>query len=161
MPRRIPGPRLIGPLYRVADFKTLVPVDRSGDPGAAFFLTPQTAEAFRVLRDTGLSLGHRIRITSGYRSPEHQSRLFANAVLRYGSEKVARQWVAKFSEHASGQTVDIDMGVPISSKHVDRFRILPAWLWLSAAAPELGWTPYDAEPWHWTFNPDPESMGVA
>jgi LAS superfamily LD-carboxypeptidase LdcB len=152
-----PGPRLIGPLYRAVDPKTLVGVKHTGEPGQTFRLTAATADAFRKLRDAGLAAGHKIWISSGYRSPEHQTKLFSRSVLKYGSEAAARKWVAKFSEHATGQTVDFDLGIPNSSENArsGAFQRLPAWQWLSVAAPDHGWTPYPAEPWHWTFNPIP------
>ena len=150
-----PGPRLIGPLYRAVDPATLVDIDGNGNPGAALRLTPATAQAFRVLRDAAKQVGHTLRIVSAYRTPEHQARLFESAVLKYGSAQAARKWVAKFSEHATGQTCDFDLGIANSSKNAiaGKFAALPIWQWLSVAAPEHGWTPYPAEPWHWTFAP--------
>lgn len=53
--------------------------------------------------------GHDIQIYSGYRSPEHQARLFADAVKKYGSEKAARKWVAPAgkSRHNHGGAADL------------------------------------------------------
>lgn len=49
-----------------------------------------------------------LKITSAYRSPELQAKLFADAVKKYGSEKAARKWVAPpgRSKHNAGLAVD-------------------------------------------------------
>ncbi|MDX2253308.1 MAG: D-alanyl-D-alanine carboxypeptidase family protein [Nitrospira sp.] len=150
-----PGPRLIGPLYRPVDPTTLVGVASDGSRGDAYRLTQSTAVAARALILAAEAEGHAIGIASGYRTPEHQERLFARAVAKYGSEKDARRWVAKFSEHATGQTIDWNLGIQNSSENASSgaFAALPAWQWLAEHAPKMGWTPYEREPWHWTFNP--------
>lgn len=49
-----------------------------------------------------------LRITSAYRSPDLQAKLFADAVNKYGSESAARKWVAPpgKSRHNFGLAVD-------------------------------------------------------
>jgi hypothetical protein len=51
----------------------------------------------------------KLRITSGYRSPERQKQLFADAVAKYGSESAARKWVAPpgNSKHNHGVAADL------------------------------------------------------
>jgi len=158
-----PGPRMIGPHYKAVDPSTLVGVARDGQPGKQYQLTPATAEALRVLRAAGLAAGHNLLIVSGYRTPSHQTNLFRAAVAKYGSEAKARKWVAKFSEHSTGQTVDFALGIPNSSANAvaGRFAELPIWQWLAKTAPLYGWTPYTQEPWHWTYNPVPVDGLVA
>ena len=53
--------------------------------------------------------GRGISIFSGYRSPEHQARLFRNALAKYGSESAARKWVAPpgRSRHNHGGAADL------------------------------------------------------
>lgn len=53
--------------------------------------------------------GGRIRITSGYRSPQRQRELWAAALVKYGSEAAARKWVAKpgTSNHERGLAADL------------------------------------------------------
>lgn len=53
--------------------------------------------------------GHNITINSGYRSPEHQARLYEEALTKYGSEQAARQWVAPpgRSRHNHGEAADL------------------------------------------------------
>lgn len=50
-----------------------------------------------------------IGIYSGYRSPEHQERLFKQALTKYGSEEQARKWVAPpgKSQHNHGNAADL------------------------------------------------------
>jgi LAS superfamily LD-carboxypeptidase LdcB len=54
--------------------------------------------------------GHSIRLYSGYRSPERQKELYANAVKKYGSPEAARKWVAPpgRSRHNFGIAADLD-----------------------------------------------------
>lgn len=53
----------------------------------------------------GITLG----ITSGWRSPEFQQRLFDDAVAQYGSSDIAAQFVAspQVSKHVIGKAVDV------------------------------------------------------
>ncbi|MHC2795531.1 hypothetical protein ACVINZ_004543 [Mesorhizobium jarvisii] len=57
-------------------------------------------------------LRSKTKILSGYRSIEHQRRLFKQAVLKYGSEQKARRWVAPpgRSMHQRGLAVDLQYG---------------------------------------------------
>jgi hypothetical protein len=32
-------------------------------------------------------------------------------------------------------------------------RRIDAWLWLKDDAPMFGFSPYEVEPWHWSYNP--------
>ncbi|MER5747314.1 M15 family metallopeptidase [Streptomyces sp. NPDC002225] len=62
-------------------------------------------KAARDAREDGIEF----RVTSGWRSREHQQRLLDEAIQRYGSEKKARQFVntPEKSTHVSGKAVDI------------------------------------------------------
>ena len=44
--------------------------------------------------DAAKEAGHNISIYSGYRSDEHQGRLYQDALEKYGSPAAARKWVA-------------------------------------------------------------------
>jgi hypothetical protein len=92
---------------------------------------------------------------SGYRSSETQRRLFEAAVAKYGSEAEARRWVAApgGSAHQSGRAVDCWMGTANDSENVATQRATPQWTWLNTNAARFGFYPYDAEPWHWEYNP--------
>lgn len=72
-------------------------------------LDPALLEALRSAQDAAEVDGIRFDITSGWRSVDLQRRLLADAVRTYGSEEVARQYVAtpEMSSHVTGQAVDI------------------------------------------------------
>jgi lambda family phage tail tape measure protein len=56
--------------------------------------------------------GHKISVTSGFRSVERQQQLWTQAVAKYGSEAEARKWVAPpgRSNHNRGQAADLGYG---------------------------------------------------
>lgn len=58
--------------------------------------------------------GHDIKLYSGYRSPERQKELFANAIQKYGSPEAARRWVAPpgRSKHNYGLAADLQFLTP-------------------------------------------------
>lgn len=58
--------------------------------------------------------GHDIKLYSGFRSPERQKELFANAVKKYGSPEAARKWVAPpgRSRHNYGLAADLKFLTP-------------------------------------------------
>lgn len=74
-------------------------------PGKGGFNPQFNSELQRLLKD----FGGKVTINSGYRSPERQAQLFANAVKKYGSEAAARKWVAPpgHSKHNEGLAADL------------------------------------------------------
>jgi D-alanyl-D-alanine dipeptidase len=92
---------------------------------------------------------------SGYRSSQHQTRLWQGALKRYGSPEEARKWVAPpgSSAHQSGRAIDLYLGARNDSSNVQKLRQMPAYLWLAANARRFGFYPYEREPWHWEYNP--------
>lgn len=67
--------------------------------------------------------GGKIKVTSGYRSPERQAELFAAAVKKYGSEAAARKWVAPpgKSRHGMGIAADLSGDLSWAHKNARRF----------------------------------------
>jgi D-alanyl-D-alanine carboxypeptidase len=150
-----------------------IPIDARIDPGPAglievnlyglapegrqrrFRLTPATVAAFLALRASAKAAGfdeELFTIESAYRSAGRQRHLAGRARHRHGSE--AGRWVAqRASEHVTGRTIDFNLGMENDSDNVDRMRETDAWLWLKDNAPLFGFSPYDAEPWHWSYNP--------
>lgn len=53
--------------------------------------------------------GVELQVTSGWRSAEHQQRLFEAAVQKYGTAEAARRWVLppEESAHVRGEAVDV------------------------------------------------------
>lgn len=83
--------------------------------------------------------GGRLKVTSGYRTPEHQARLYAAALQKYGSEQEARRWVAPpgKSKHGDGLAADLDGDLDGDLE------------WAHANAARFGLHfPLDNEPWH-------------
>ncbi len=93
--------------------------------------------------------------TSGFRDPKRQAQLWAIALKKYGSPQAARKWVAPpgGSAHQSGRAIDFWLGGKGGSENVAKLRKLPAYHWLVANAHKFGFYPYEAEPWHWEYNP--------
>ena len=72
-------------------------------------LDPALLEAVQAAARDAQADGVRMVVNSGWRSREHQERLLAEAVSRYGSEEEARRYVATpdTSAHVTGDAVDI------------------------------------------------------
>lgn len=80
-----------------------------------------------------------LKITSGYRSNDRQSELWADAVKKYGSVEEARKWVAPpgKSQHNHGNAADLEFLTP------------EAKAWVHANAGEFGLAfPLANEDWH-------------
>jgi len=87
--------------------------------------------------------GVRLEVNSGWRSADHQARLFREAVAEHGSEEQAARWVAspEASAHVSGDAVDIGPadGRTWLAEHGARFGLCRV---------------YANEPWHFELRPD-------
>jgi zinc D-Ala-D-Ala carboxypeptidase len=106
-----------------------------GDPGVAN-LDPALLGALRQAATDASADGVEFIVDSGWRSPEHQERLFREAILKYGSEEEAARWVAtpNTSAHVSGDAVDIGRdGTAWLSEHGARYGLCQV---------------YGNEPWH-------------
>lgn len=81
----------------------------------------------------------KLGITSGYRSPETQERLWREALAKYGSEAEARKWVAPpgRSQHNHGNAADLKYLSPAAQE------------WVHQNAGQYGLAfPLSNEPWH-------------
>ena len=109
------------------------------------------ADLLGALRRAGTDAaddGVAFSIESGWRSPEHQERLFQEAVSKYGSVEEAARWVAtpSTSAHVSGEAVDIGPS--------------GAAAWLSEHGAEYGLCQiYGNEPWHYELRPEAITHG--
>ena len=91
----------------------------------------------RMLQDAPAEV--KIGITSGYRSPEVQQRLWEEALAKYGSEAEARKWVAPpgKSQHNHGNAADLSFMSPAAQE------------WVHANAAKYGLAfPLSNEAWH-------------
>lgn len=105
-------------------------------------LDPRLLRALRRAAADAEADGVGLRVTSGWRSPEYQRRLWRDAVAKYGTRKQAARWVAtpQTSRHVKGEAVDI--GPP------------PAASWLSEHGAAYGLCRiYRNEPWHYELRP--------
>lgn len=105
-------------------------------------LDPALTAALDQARAAAARDGITIEVTSGWRSREHQTRLFREAVARYGSEEEAARWVARpgTSVHEAGEAVDVG---PVVARQ-----------WLSVHGAGFGLCQvYANEPWHYELRP--------
>tara|TARA_R100000664_G_C2757512_1_gene145799 strand:+ start:1430 stop:2155 length:726 start_codon:yes stop_codon:yes gene_type:complete len=75
-------------------------------------LDPKFSPALLKFLKASKDAGHDIDIYSGYRTLDHQKRLFEDAVKKYGSPEAARKWVAPpgKSKHNYGLAADLKYG---------------------------------------------------
>lgn len=106
-------------------------------------MNPALLQAVQNAARAAQPAGVDIRITSGWRSPGFQQRLFDDAVRSYGSVAAAAQFVAtpEVSQHVRGQAVDI--GPPAADE------------WLIANGRQFGLCQiYANEIWHFELAVD-------
>lgn len=108
-------------------------------------LDPQFAQGVYQMVQDARAAGIPLQITSAYRSPEVQARLYEAAIEKYGSPEKARKWVAPpgRSRHNSGTAVDFAVdGSLIRDANSPEAR----WIAENAGKYGLG-VPMDWEPW--------------
>jgi hypothetical protein len=128
-------------------------------------LQRHAAQAWAALVDAARAEGLREPLllpASGYRSSARQASLYQLALDRYHTPEQARRWVAPpgASAHQSGRAIDFYLGGRNASSNVAALRRLPAYLWLASHAQPFGFYPYEAEPWHWEYNPPAASAAT-
>jgi zinc D-Ala-D-Ala carboxypeptidase len=112
-PTPAPEPLTIGPAATDSDGgwipegQTLSPFDVSNPALAP--LDPSLLNAIQDAARAAAAQGVDLGITSGWRSKGFQQRLFDDAVRKYASADIARQFVASpdVSKHVVGQAVDV------------------------------------------------------
>ena len=120
------------------------PLDRADPPpqvpsgvGNVSRLTPSMTRAVDRATAAAAEAGIVLRVTSGWRSREHQQRLFAAAVEKYGSPERARRWVLPPEESAHVRGEAIDVGPEAAAR------------WLAEHGVRFGLCQrYANEPWH-------------
>lgn len=122
---------------------TVVTLDDEGVPAIAR-LDGALLAAMRQAEADAAVEGIRFQVTSGWRSERYQQWLLEDAIDRYGSEEVAREYVATpdASQHVGGHAVDI---VPLEAQ-----------LWLSQHGSAYGiCQTYANERWHFELATSP------
>jgi len=100
-------------------------------------LTPSMRRAVALATDAARRDGVELRVTSGWRSAEHQRRLYDAAVAKYGSPSLARRWVLPPEESAHVRGEAVDVGPPAGAA------------WLQRHGVRFGLCRrYANEPWH-------------
>lgn len=100
-------------------------------------LQPAVLRAFDRAAAAAAADGVELRITSGWRSAEHQQQLYEAAVAKYGSPERARRWVLPPAESEHVQGLAIDVGPREGAS------------WLAHNGVRFGLCRrYDNEPWH-------------
>ena len=144
-----PEPLTVGPAATdsyggwIPDGQTLSPFDVS-NPALAQ-LDPSLFDAIQDAARAAAAEGVDLRITSGWRSKGFQPRLFDDAVRKYGSVDIAKQFVASpdVSKHVVGQAVDV---APVDADN-----------WLISNGAQFGLCQiYANELWHFELAVDPQ-----
>ena len=100
-------------------------------------LTPAMRRAVRLATEAAAADGVELRVTSGWRSEEHQRRLYEAAIAKYGSPAAARRWVLPPVESAHVRGEAVDVGPPAAAA------------WLEEHGVRWGLCRrYENEPWH-------------
>jgi hypothetical protein len=78
--------------------------------GSIDVVHPLLLNRFKAAKIAAHADGVDLYITSGFRSRERQGQLFAEAIVKYGSESEAAKWVLppQFSHHPEGLALDIN-----------------------------------------------------
>ena len=148
--------------YREAASADLAVVGLYRDTGREVRLHSDAAAALVSLLADARGTGVRIIPISGFRSIEYQAGLYQKAIVKYGSEEVARGWVARpgFSEHHTGLAIDLGDCESPACDVATPFEETAAFRWLQKNADRFGFemsyprnnaTGINYEPWHWRF----------
>jgi hypothetical protein len=108
-------------------------------------LDPEFAAALQAMLLAAEADGLSLRITSAYRSPDVQAKLWDDAVVKYGSEEAARKWVAPPGRSMHNRGVAVDFAGPDGLLR-DAKSAEAQWLATNAARFGLN-VPMSWEPW--------------
>lgn len=113
-------------------------------------LNPEFAKRLAAFIQAAEGNGHSIKIFSGYRSVEHQRRLWQNALKKYGSASAARRWVAPpgGSNHNKGIAADLKYnGASPRTQAQCQANTACKWAHANAGSAQLRFR-LSHEPWH-------------
>lgn len=107
--------------------------------GNGQYLRVDAAKAFLAMQAAARAAGHNLTATSGFRSMDQQTSLYAKYIA--GTGNLAAK--PGYSNHQGGVSIDIGGVNSFTS---------PAYLWLAANARRFGFVnDVSTEYWHWTF----------
>lgn len=119
-------------------------------------LNKHAAQAFREMRKAALAHGIPLNVLSGFRSRASEEAMAKKITNRYA--------FGGFSPHSLGLAADVALRVGTSAKAgfsetstrmdklVDMLRS-PAYKWIYMHGADYHFYQYQAEPWHWEYNP--------
>lgn len=141
--------------------KSLLAVDRTVD-NRPVLLEPETAMAWRGMKQAAARDGIQVNAESGFRSVQEQVAIIKRLLAEQDVEKVLTQVaVPGFSEHHSGRAVDIANNAALICPLGKAFDQTDTFRWLSECAEGFGFRmSYSQgnrngiiyEPWHWCFH---------
>lgn len=122
-------------------------------------LAPETAAAWRKMKQAAADAGVQLLLVSGFRSIGHQAEIIRRKLAAGQSiqEILAVNAAPGFSEHHTGRAADI--ATPGTRPLTEEFETSTAFRWLQANAATFGFRmPYGRgnrfgfvyEPWHWS-----------
>ncbi len=110
-----PGSSLSGSSSRALEQLSPIPVAGGGGGGGGGISGARGKSGFdtgfeqslnRLLKD----FKGQVKVNSGYRSPQRQAQLYAQALRKYGSAARARKWVAPPGKSNHGRGIAADLG---------------------------------------------------
>lgn len=136
-------------------------VDRSID-NRPVLLEPDTAIAWREMKQAAARDGIQLNAESGFRSVQEQAAIIKRLLAEHDIEKVLTRVAAPgYSEHHSGCAVDIANNTALIHPLGQSFDQTDTFRWLSERAERFGFrmsyplgNPHGImyEPWHWCFH---------
>lgn len=123
-------------------------------------LTPETAAAWKKMRDAASGEGIILVALSGFRSVVRQTEIIQGKLSAGETIDSILKAVAApgYSEHQTGRAIDI--GVPGEPPLTEAFALTPAFRWLNGQAHDFGFklsyprgnlNGIAYEPWHWLY----------
>jgi len=125
-----------------------LPASDLGTIGGGIQIRRDAAAQWNRMAAAAAADGITLSPTSGYRTYDHQLRLWTSALSRYGSAAAARRWVAPPGNSNHGWGLAVDEGVIYNNRSPSN----PVYQWLTRNAGRFGfWQRMSWEPWHWEY----------
>lgn len=116
--------------------------------GNGIKIRSDAAAAWNRMASAARAAGINLAPSSGYRTYEHQLRLWQDALAKYESASAARKWVAPPGDSNHGWGIAVDEGVIYKNRSPSN----PHYRWLSANASKFNfYQRMSWEPWHWEY----------
>ena len=115
-------------------------------PPEAGAIGPVLSRALGKAQTAARAAGLNLQVTSGFRSPATQQRLYDKAIVKYGSAEKARRWVLPPAESAHVKGLAVDVGPRAAAKWLEKHgvryglcrRYANEWWHFERLAPAIG-----------------------